>query len=516
VAALRAANQAKSDFLASMSHELRTPLNAIIGFSELMREEPQVDGAMTVPPEWVEHIHRSGQHLLGLINDVLDLSKIEAGRIDLLLEPVDIGQAVGDAVAGVRALADRKQLRLRSVSEHVVVEVDRGRLRQILYNLLSNAIKFTAPSGDVTIETRAAGNEVEITVTDTGIGIAPDDQLRVFDEFTQVGDPDMRQGGSGLGLALTRRLVQAHGGRIELESSIGAGARFRVTLPRAATPADEPAPVPSAPGMLERAIARQPAPGSYVLVIEDDPGAVRLLRTYLEGAGYSVRAATDGETGLLQARKSPPAAIVLDVLLPGIDGWEVLRTLKADPLVRDVPVIIATVVEEHGVGLALGAVDYFLKPVARSALLDRLARHAAGEPEPAGIHILAVDDDPAALDLVQAILKPEGYEVTPAASGQEALAMVRADSFDFVICDLLMQDLDGFEVVAQLNADDRMRDVPILILTAHDLSEAEKERLNGHIVGIVRKGDDAATGLRAWLAQVGHSQADARSIGPAA
>jgi signal transduction histidine kinase/CheY-like chemotaxis protein len=502
VTALRAASQAKSNFLANMSHELRTPLNAIIGFSELMQNEPHEADTVAVPAEWVEHIHRSGQHLLGLINDVLDLSKVEAGRIDLVREPVDIGSAVAEAVASVRTLADRKRLYIGLTSQQLVIDVDRGRLRQVLYNLLSNAIKFTPELGTITLDTWREGDVVRIAVRDTGPGIAAADRAAVFDEFTQVGDLAMRQEGSGLGLALSKRLVTAHGGTIELESEPGNGSCFTVVLPVT----DEPR--AGTPTMPTRSEARTPVPGmpagtsDDVLIIEDDPSAVRLLRTYLEADGYTVRAASDGEAGLDDARSKRPGAIVLDVLLPGMDGWEVLRALKAEPDLRDVPVIIATVVDEREVGLALGAVDYFLKPIAREALLDRLERHGLRQAKAASLRILAVDDDPAALDLVKAALGSEGFSVATAASGLAALALARNTAFDMVICDLLMPELDGFEVVAQFKADPRTSDVPILILTAHELSAAEKLRLNGHIVGIVDKGEDAAVGLRRWLAQV--------------
>ena len=239
-----------------------------------------------------------------------------------------------------------------------------------------------------------------------------------------------------------------------------------------------------------------------MLVIEDDPGAVRLLRTYLEGDGYRVRVASDGEAGLAEAHRQPPGAILLDVLLPGMDGWDVLRALKADEALRDVPVIIVTVVDEREVGLALGAADYFLKPVDRDTLLARLARYTFTTKVRRGpVNVLAVDDDPASLALVEAALVPEGFTVTSATSGRTALELAARQRFDLVVCDLVMPELSGFDVVAALQADPRTRDAVILILTAHELSEAEKARLNGHVAGIVDKGTMASEGLRAWLAR---------------
>ena len=498
VAALEAANEAKSDFVASMSHELRTPLTAIIGFSDLMRGERREEDSVVVPAEWIEHIHRSGNHLLGLINDVLDLAKVEAGRLDISLERLDLSSAVLESVAGIRPLADRKSIAIYSTIEPIIIEVDRGRLRQILYNLLSNAIKFTPDGGRISIEASRLEGEIALTVSDTGVGIAPEDLPDVFEQFRQVGDIAARQPGTGLGLALSRRLVEAHGGRIELESTVGVGSRFTVFLPTAAddpaapTAGDEPvsADVTSSSGAAE-------APA--VLMIEDDPSAVRLIRTYLEAEGYRVRVAADGESGLAEARSEPPDAIVLDVLLSGIDGWEVLRRLKSDDRLREIPVVIVTIVDEREVGLALGAVDYLVKPINRTALLDALARYIPRRTREAGIRVLAIDDDPATLDMIEASLRPGGHEVTGATSGQAGLEIARSRSFDLVICDLLMPDLDGFGVVAELGADPRTRDLPILILTAHELSEVERTILNGKVLGVAAKGETGTDGLRDWL-----------------
>ena len=495
---LFAASQAKSDFIASMSHELRTPLSAILGFSELMRAEPAHDGGRVVPDEWIEHIHSGGQHLLALINDVLDLAKVEAGRLELDLESFDLRSLVTETVAGVRPLAERKRISITSRGDAERVVADRGRVRQVLYNLLSNAIKFTPDGGSIAVEAVAVEDTVQLSVTDTGTGIAPEDQALIFEEFRQVGEIGERQAGTGLGLALARRLVEAHGGQIELRSALGEGSRFTVTLPQ---PAGHVAAEAAAGN--ETAEETGDRAGAGVLVIEDDPSAVRLLRAYLEADGYVVRLAGDGATGIAAARADPPAAIILDILLPGVDGWEILRELKADPKLRDVPVIIVTVVDERGLGLALGAVDYFLKPVDRTALLDRLARYTfTTKVKERTVRILAVDDDPAALDLIDSALRPEGFEVTRASGGQEGIDLAVTKPFDLVVCDLLMPNVDGFDVVTALKSDPATSDVPILILTAHTITPAEKLRLNGQILGIVDKGDEGAEGLRRWLARL--------------
>lgn len=502
VGALRAASQAKSDFLASMSHELRTPLNAIIGFSDLMRREEHEPGSVLVPLEWVEHIRRGGNHLIELVNDVLDLSRIEAGRLDLDLEPIEVLPAVAESVAGLRPLADRKGHSIELAippGEHV--RVDRGRLRQILYNLLSNAIKFTPEGGRITIEGARRGDEFHLAVVDNGVGIAPDDQAAVFEEFRQVGGSAQRSEGTGLGMALTRRLVEAHDGRIELESTPGIGSRFTAVLPSAkpgGRPTIERETVSAA---TEHDGAERPR---SVLVVEDDPSAARLLRAYLEPEGYRVRVAADGELALDEVRVEAPAAILLDVLLPGIDGWEVLRRLKADPVLRDIPVVIVTIVDEKDVGLALGAVDYLVKPINRDALLASLGRLTfTTKVKTRTVRILAVDDEPAALDALEKTLRPAGFEVLRAGSGKTGVDRARGERPDLVICDLVMPDLDGFGVVGELKSDPATADIPIIILTGHDLSAADKRRLNGKVLGIVSKGPGAQTGLRAWLVRAG-------------
>jgi signal transduction histidine kinase/CheY-like chemotaxis protein len=502
VEALRSASAAKSDFVASMSHEFRTPLSAIIGFSDLMATEPRDGESVKVPVEWVEHIQRGGQHLLSLVNDVLDLARVEAGRLDLQPETVDIAHAITEAVNGVRPLADRKSLALEADVIPAVLTLDRGRLRQILYNLISNAIKYTPEGGSVRVRASQAGGEFRIAVVDTGVGIAPEEHAAVFEEFKQVGDPNERQPGSGLGLAVTKRLAEAHGGRIELESARGQGSTFTLVLPVAAVEAPtQPEP--------EREAAAAGATNGDILIIEDDPSAVRLLREYLESAGYSIRVAPSGETGLAAATAERPAAIVLDVLLPGIDGWEVLRRLKADRRVQDVPVVIVTVVEERDVGFALGAVDYIVKPIHRQTLLACLSRYVnASGTRTTPKRVLVVDDEEASIAMIRGALEPEGVEIVAAHGGREALAWAeRGELVDMVICDLVMPEVDGFEVIAALKENDRTAALPIVVCTGHDLTTEQKAKLNGHILGIVEKGQNARVGLLDWLRHAAPSAA---------
>ena len=510
VAALEAAGAAKSDFLASMSHELRTPLNAIIGFSSLMSAQAEVDGSLTVPREWVEHIRSGGEHLLALINDVLDLAKVEAGRLELATEAIDLGHAVATSVAGIRPLADRKHQTIDvTMGSLITVEADPGRLRQILYNLLSNAIKYTPDGGCIEVIAARANDEIQLSVRDNGVGIAADDQERVFEEFRQVGDQAQRVTGTGLGLALTRRLVEAHGGRIGVQSELGAGSTFTVTFPD--TQPVEVRPEPADLLLLEA----MPEVSQDILLIEDEASSARLLQTYMVKAGHHVRVASDGERGLAMARASKPGAIVLDILLPGIDGWEVLRQLKSEPGLRDVPVIIATVVDERGVGLALGAVDYLVKPVDPKALLDRLGRYTfTTKVRTRAMSVLAIDDDPVALDIIEDTLEPLGFDVRRAASGREGIELAHSVGADLVICDLMMPEVDGFEVITRLHAADATASMPILVLTAHDLTEAEKARLNGRVLGIATKGDSGVNGLNQWLAKVLPAAARAAAVVP--
>ena len=497
VEALRAAAATKSDFLASMSHELRTPLSAILGFSDLMRHEASAGNTVNVPIEWVEHIHAGGSHLLTLINDVLDLAKVEAGRLDLHPEPVDLAAAIAESVSGLRPLAERKRLRVDVNVTTVTATIDRGRFRQILYNLLSNAIKYTPEGGTISVASTGTATGVRVVVADSGIGISEADQPHVFEEFRQVGDPATREPGTGLGLALTRRLVEAHGGTIELESALGEGSRFIVILPTGDATADR---IPDASVAASVKVAGRQRAGLDLLLVEDDPSAVRLLREYLDKAGYALRVARDGETALAMARSQRPDAVLLDVLLPGLDGWEVLRRLKADSELGDIPVVLVTVVDEREVGMALGAVDYLLKPIQRERLLACIARVTGAEsPDGGGTVVLAVDDESAGVELVRAALAPAGYRVITASGGREALDRLQQERIDVVVCDLVMPEVDGFAVIKAMRDDPRTADIPIVVCTAHEISDVDRERLRGQILGIVQKGTDARNGLRAWL-----------------
>ncbi|GAA4591763.1 signal transduction histidine kinase/CheY-like chemotaxis protein [Actinoplanes octamycinicus] len=453
VDALTRANEAKSNFLATMSHELRTPLNAIIGFSDLMRlEEPDGD-RRRVPADWVDHIHSSGRHLLGLINDILDLAKVEAGRMDLRVAPVRVDTTVEELVTTLAPLFAEKRLTVMTELAPVTALADRLRLRQIVENLLSNAIKFTPSEGTVSITVTGSDTDVSLTVADTGVGIADADAERVFEEFQQVGDPDRRQAGTGLGLALTRRLVEAQRGEITLSSAPGQGSSFSVRLP-------------AAPVAQSSAAGAADAP--YVLLVEDDPHSAELMQTQLSNAGYRVEVAGTGESGLAVARTHRPDAIVLDVELPGISGWEVIRRLKADAALATVPVFFASILDEAPAGLALGAHDYFVKPVDQPALLSALSNAIAARPAP---RVLVVDHDDAIRQAIEDGLRAGGADVVACADGRDGLARSRAENFDLIVCDMQSPAADGFSLLAELEQDPAGRHTPVLGLSAAALAE---------------------------------------------
>jgi signal transduction histidine kinase/DNA-binding response OmpR family regulator len=505
VAALTRASQAKSDFLAGMSHELRTPLNAIIGFSDLMRAEQPDGDRRSVPAEWVDHIHGSGRHLLGLINDILDLAKVEAGRLELNLDSISLDSAVSDIITTLRPLTDRKGLQVYlDVPASAAVRADPLRLRQILDNLLSNAIKFTPDGGMIAVVVSPALEDVAITVADSGIGIAPEDHERVFEEFQQVGPAAHRKGGTGLGLALTRRLVEAHGGSIELQSGPAEGSRFTVRLPAAEVPGAAPDGHP------------QPRPGrGRVLVIDDDARAAELLEAYLTSAGYQARIASSGRAGLAEAGAWRPDAILLDVIMPGLDGWDVIRHLKRDEALRAIPVFFATIVDDRRAGLALGAADFFVKPVDHDALLAQLARHIApGLTQDPPASVLVVDRDDHTRAVVEHQLTEAGISVVTCDDGPEGLRLSRDRHFDLIICDLQMPDVDGFALLSGLDVEPSTRGIPVLALTAPDLSDADRRRLTGKVIGTVPR-TSAADGVREWidLAAVASSLTDARQEG---
>jgi signal transduction histidine kinase/DNA-binding response OmpR family regulator len=483
---LEAASRHKSEFLASMSHELRTPLNAIIGFSEVLRDE--MFGPLNErQADYLNDILTSGRHLLSLINDILDLSKIEAGKMELDLSTFSLPAVLESGLTMIRERATNHGISLWLDVAPAVGEVtaDERKVKQVVFNLLSNAVKFTPDGGHIELSARCSSGEVEVAVRDTGIGIPPEDQQRVFEEFQQAG----RREGSGLGLTLCRNFVELHGGQIRVTSEVGVGSTFAFTLPLPpVTPeqreaiADNPIGVPAGAG-------ESATPGPTMLVIEDDERSAELLRIFLEGDGFSVTVAAAGDEGMQMARRIRPAAIVLDLLLPDTSGWDVLTALKADAVLADIPVVIVSMLDERGKGYALGAADYLVKPIGRDDLLSALRPLAgAGAVDGKPIKVLAIDDDPVALELVSAVLDPEGYTVLRAQGGDEGVGTARREDPALVILDLLMPGTDGFEVVERLRGDPRTADIPIVVLTSKDISEADRQRLTSRIAHLAEKG----------------------------
>ena len=475
------ANRAKSQFLANMSHELRTPMNAIIGFTRLVMRRAK-EALPLKQYQNLEKILISAEHLLGLVNDILDLSKIEAGQMDVRPSDVELEPLVAECLRTVEPMVESERVRLNMEIETglPLVFMDRDKLKQVLVNLLSNAVKFTE-QGTITIAVSRHDGGVRLAVADTGIGI-PEDKLEpIFEEFHQVDSSSTRQyGGTGLGLAITRRLTHLIGGEISVESELGKGSTFSVVLPLRYSGPRAAAPV-AASGVLEDQTVR-PAAGTLVLAIDDDPNAIYLLQENLAEAGYQVIGATDGEEGVKKARELKPFAITLDIRMPNMDGWQVLHELKADEATRDIPVIALTIVDQKDLGYRLGAFDYLLKPFDSDAILSTLARIP-----PSQGRLLVVDDDPNVADMVRQFLDGEPYEIEVAMDGLEAIEAIDRRRPDIILLDLLMPRLDGFGVFEHLQQHPEHCDIPVIVLTAKTLTREEEALLEERVQTVIQK-----------------------------
>jgi signal transduction histidine kinase/CheY-like chemotaxis protein len=494
------ANRAKSTFLANMSHELRTPLNAIIGYSEMLREEA-VENRQESQAADLKRIEAAGKHLLALISDVLDLSKIEAGKIELFAETFAVADMMAEVVATTEPLVQKRGNVLKvSCPESVgTLHTDLTKVRQCLFNLLSNAAKFTEHGTiavDVTRRVLADGDQVVFHVTDTGIGMTAEQVSRLFEPFTQADTSTSRRfGGTGLGLAITRHFCRMMGGDIEVETAVGEGSCFTIRLPARLGPRPAGEPGGDAPDAAAAGPSSPPRTGPLVLVIDDDPAIHDLLRRFLEKEGYRVEAAADGAEGLRQARALRPQAVILDILMPGMDGWTVASALKADAATAGIPVIVLSVTQNRDLGCALGLAGYLTKPVDRARLLGLLqgCRRDADQP------ILVVEDDVDDRKLLRATLEGDGWTVREAVDGKDGLAQVARQVPQLIVLDLMMPGMDGFEFALELRKNAAWRGIPIVVSTAKDLSASDRARLCGNVQQILQKG---AFGRERLLAEV--------------
>jgi len=482
-----AATRAKSQFLTNMSHELRTPLNAIIGITEMLKEDAQETGDEPLI-EPLERIHHAGAHLLALINEILDLAKIESGKFELHPEEIDLRCLLEDVSRTAEPLAAKNGNRLDVTIAPDLgnIHADPVRVRQVVFNLLSNACKFTR-NGTVTLranrEAGSGGDQVSISVQDTGIGLTEEQCAKLFQEFTQADSSTTRKyGGTGLGLAISRRLCRIMGGDIEVSSTVGKGSTFTVTLPVGRAPSGRR----SAHSDMKHSLtyAHPIGQGRRALVIDDEDTSRDILRQILVREGFDIMTADSGRQGIQMARDFQPSVITLDVLMSDLDGWSTLQELKRDAELRDIPVIMVTILDEENRGYALGAAAYLTKPVNREYLLKALDSCRPAHTSP---RVLVVEDDAHTRGWLTRVLREDGWGVAEAENGRVALERLPLIDPDIILLDLMMPELDGFEFVDEIRRDEKTRHIPLIVLTAADLSDEDLQRLNGSILRVLRK-----------------------------
>ncbi len=504
----QSANRAKSQFLANMSHELRTPLDAILGYSEMLTDEAEDQGLKQFIPD-LKKIRTAGKQLLALINDILDLSKIEAGKVELYYEEFDVRGMLDDVAAISEPLAAKNSNTLVINAPEAGMYSDLTRIRQILFNLLSNACKFTQ-SGTVeltvTCESGPGSGFVKFQVKDSGIGMTPEQVVKVFEAFAQADSSTTRKyGGTGLGLAITKKFCEMMDGTINVESEPGKGTIFTVRLPkRAGNKADVLPPVASAaslPSSTRESIG-------HVLVIDDDVVIQDLMKSFLTREGYTVTVADGGPAGLLRAREVKPDVITLDIAMPGMDGWSVLSALKNDPDLRETPVVILTMADNKNLGYALGATEYLMKPVDRERMAAVLRKYGRLSNNP----ILVVEDDPDTRDLLRSILAKDGWSVQTAENGRVALDRVRSTRPGLVLLDLMMPEMDGFAFLEEFRKVPTTGEIPVIVLTAKDLTGEDRKRLNGHVQRIMAKGEGIESVLKKVQELVAQCVVAARAV----
>ena len=485
------ANRAKSAFLANMSHELRTPLNAIIGYSEMLQEDASELGEERFVAD-LQKIHSAGKHLLGLINDVLDISKIEAGKMDLFLETIDVPAMIEEVVSTIKPLVQKNGNALKVECEENLgpMRADATKVRQGLFNLLSNACKFT-DKGTITLQVvRQRGTGVGhfvFRVSDTGIGMTQNQMDKLFKAFTQADASTTRKyGGSGLGLAITRHFCQMMGGDVSVESEPGKGSTFTIKVP-AVVISSKAGKHDTAMISKDTRVTEAPPGASTILVIDDDPTVHDLMRRFLTKEGFRVAIAPGGKEGIEMAKELKPDLITLDVLMAEMDGWSVLTALKADPVIADIPVIILTMFDDKEMGFALGASDYMTKPINRDRLVNVLRRHHHGGHQPC--QVLVVEDEPSIRQMVRRVLEKEGWTVREAENGRAGLQAVAESKPAVILLDLMMPVMNGFDFVRELRKNKDWQEIPVVILTAKDLTVEDRQQLKGNVERVLQKGD---------------------------
>ena len=485
------ASRSKSQFLANMSHELRTPLNAIIGYSELMREEAE-DLELSGFVRDLKKIEAAGKHLLGLINGVLDIAKIEAGKMDLHAETFDVAHMIEDVAATVAPVVEKNGNRFEIVAEHGLgsMHTDLTKVRQSLFNLLGNAGKFTK-AGTVRLEvvrvTDGGRDWVVFHVRDTGVGMTPEQAAKVFEAFTQADASTTRKfGGTGLGLAITREFSRMIGGDATVQSELGRGSVFTLKVPvelpglASEQPGTEAETIDAARDTVAL-VAGQP----QVLLIDDDPTVHDLVRRFLQKEGFHVVAAPSGQEGLDLAHKLHPSIIVLDVMMPTMDGWSVLTRLKGDAELSKIPVVMLTMVNNREMGFSLGVDDYMLKPIDRADFVATLRKYCNREESST---VLVVEDDLPTREILRMALERENLTVAEAGNGIEALGQLAVHRPALILLDLMMPEMDGFQFTREVRAHPEWRDIPIVVMTAKDITAEERARLDGKVSRILQKG----------------------------
>ncbi|MCP4696256.1 MAG: response regulator [Gammaproteobacteria bacterium] len=484
------ANLAKSQFIANMSHELRTPMNAIIGYSEMLKEDAEDIQAENFVLD-LDKINHAGKHLLDLINEVLDFSKIEAGKMEIYPETFLVRDLMNGVAATARPLVENKDntLKLSCPDDIDVIHTDLTKLRQILFNLLSNACKFTE-KGVITLsaarERQGEDEWLNFTVSDTGIGMTAEQQKKLFQAFTQADASTTRKyGGTGLGLTITRRFIEMMEGSVKVESEFGHGSAFSVRLPAHIGPSEETAVAPDGEAAPKTA-ARPPADGT-VLIINNDPMDSARLHDYISKLGYDVAIARGGREGLVLAKKLHPDMITLDVMMPEMDGWQVLAELKADPKLADVPVFMLSLAESEESGYSLGASGYMVKPVDHAQLSRILDKHRPHDLSSVPL-VMVVEDDAATRDMMERLLTKSGWRVCKAENGEAALASMTAEEPNLILSDLMMPKMDGFEFISRVRQNPRWHSIPVVVLTSKDLTEEDHKRLCNGVANIFQKG----------------------------